>query len=133
MSKHSMRNGASGSSSASCNASSARPRVVIGRAPQLVPLEGLARVERRRREQLALPAPLRHPDADLRPPGERQELLVELEVLGLDRDEDLLRDVGRRRVGVELLDDARDERRRLDVLDLVDDEALAPDDPPLRT
>ena len=32
------------------------------------------------------------------------------------------------RVGVELLDDAGDERGRLDVFDLVDDEALAPDD-----
>ena len=58
-----------------------------------------------------------------------EELLVELAVLGLDRDEDLLRH--QRRVGVQLLDDAGDERGRFDVLDLVDDQALAADDPAL--
>ena len=61
----------------------------------------------------------------LEPRLRREELLVELEVLGLDRHEDLLGHVFTPRVGVELLDDPRDERRRLDVFDLVDDQTLA--------
>ena len=79
MSKHSMRNGASGSSSASCNASSARARrVVVRGAPELVPRERFAAFSVRGREELALAAALRHADADLRAAVQRQELLVEL-------------------------------------------------------
>ncbi len=70
-----------------------------------------------------------HPDTDLGAAHHGEELFVEREVFGLDGDEDLLGDVGRRRVGVELLDDAGDERGRLDVFDLVDDETLAAHDP----
>ena len=62
------------------------------------------------------------------PRFEREELLVELVIFGLDRDEDLLGHVFARRVGIELLDHARDERGRLDVFHLVDDQTLASDD-----
>ena len=100
-------------------------------AAELVPRERLARVERRGLQQLALAAALRDADAHLGLAVQREQLLVELAVLGLDRHEDLAGDVFLRRVGVELFDDAGDERRRLDVFDLVDDEPLAADDSPL--
>ena len=131
MSKHSIRNGASGSSSASCSATQRPgPRVVIRRALELVAAERLLRVAGDRLEQLALRPPLRHPDPHLGSlAGEREELLVELALLGLDRHEHLARHVVGRRVAVELLEDAGDEVGLVDVLDLVDDEALAPGDP----
>ena len=132
MSKHSMRNGASGSSSASCSASSARARALWSDARRsLWRANASFAFSVRGREQLALAAALRDADAHLRTAVQREELLVELVVLGHERDEDLLRARRQRRVGVELLDDAGDERRRFDVLDLVDDQALAADDPAL--
>src|SRR5207253_316502 len=89
--------------------------VVVGRAAELVALKTLTRVQRGRLQQLALATALRHPDADLRTPVEREELLVELAVFGSDRNQDLLGDVFATRVGVELLDHACDQGRRLDV------------------
>ena len=85
-------------------------------------------------QQRALLSPLRDPDAHLGLlAGQRQELLVELALLRLDRHEHLAGHVLRRRVAVELLEDPRDELGRVDVLDLVDDEALATRHPTRRT
>ena len=66
----------------------------------------------------------------LLPAHHAEELLVEVLVLGQVRDEHLLGHVGGLGVAVELLEDAGDQRRLVEVLDLVDDEPLAAHDPP---
>ena len=132
MSKHSMRSGASGRSSASWSATSARARALWSEARR-----SLWRANDSRALSVAVSRRSRLPPRcgtrmrTFASAVQREELLVELAVFGLDGDEDLLGEVVAGRVGVELLDDAGDERGRLDVFDLVDDEALAPDHSPL--
>ena len=87
-------------------------------------------VARDRLLQRALVAALRHADGD-GPLAERREpRLVQLEVVGHRRHEDLAGHAERRRVVVEPLDDAADEVARRELLDLVDHDPLAPDDAP---
>ena len=104
---------------------------MIARSLQLVARERVTGVVRHRPEQLTLGPPLRHAHADARPACGGQELLVQLGVVGQHGDEDLAGHVRRRNVAVQLLEDAAHERGRRELLDLVDDEALAADDPAL--
>ena len=67
----------------------------------------------------------------IRPPQPAEPAFVELAVVGVEGDEHLLGHAEGRRLGVEPLDDVADELGVGDVLHLVDNEALAPDDPAL--
>ena len=79
-------------------------------------------------QRLAIAA-LGHPDRDPRAAQQRQPLLVELDVLRLDRARAPASGTPCGRVlAVELLEDAVDQASRREVLDLVEDEAVAPDD-----
>ena len=97
---------------------------------QAVAVELLPGVVRHRLEQRPLSprwgTRIVHPGAA----QQRQPLLVQLDVLGLDGHEHLLGHALRRILAVQVLEDPVDQRRRRQLLDLVEDEALAPDDTP---
>ena len=127
-----MRSGASGSARRSCSSVSARLRALWSPA-------------RRRRWRMNSSLALRvtvscrsrlSPRIGTRictrdPRIMREPFLVGRQVLRLDRDEHLLRHAERRLVAVQLLEDAIDQAAGAELFDLVDHEALAPDDPAL--
>ena len=101
-------------------------RVVIRRALELVAVERLLGVLLDRFEQRAAVAALGHANRHLAAAHQREELLVEREVLGLGTQQHLARDVVRSGVAVDLFEDGGGERGRVEVLHLVDHDALAP-------
>ncbi len=105
------------------------PAVVVARPPEPVAGELLGRVAGHRLLQRPLAAPLRHADRDRRAPQRAQPPLVQVGVVGLGGDQHRLRQPQRQGLAVEALDHVADQLARGQVLDLVDDEALAPRDP----
>ena len=106
-------------------------RVVVRGPAQLVPGKGFVRVLGDGLEQLTLGPALGDPYAHPPAPLQREELLVEVGIVGRVGHEDLAGDVTGLGVAVELLEEPPDELGPPDVFHLVDDEALAPDDPSL--
>jgi hypothetical protein len=102
---------------------------VVGRPAQLVLGERLGGVASHGRQQLPLRTPLRDAHRDLAAAHLGEERLGETRVLGLDRHEHLARHILRGRARVQLLEQARDELARVEVLDLVDHEPAPADDP----
>src|SRR4029453_15308631 len=106
-----------------------RPAVVVAGAPQAVAGELLGGVAGGGLLQGPLAAPLGHADPDLRAPGLAQPALVEVGIVGVRRHEDGLGQPQGLGLTVEALEHVADELAGAEVLDLVDDEALPPDDP----
>ena len=104
--------------------------VVIARPTQAMSCELLLGVAGHRLEQRPLVAALRHPHLHSRPATHRQPLLVGGEVVGLVGHQHLLGHTENRVIAVHRLDDAVDQLARRQLLDLVEDEPLAADNPP---